>query len=237
VRGRAHAGQVQLRDRGPVVAGLEPVGAGGLPVAVGLVQPGRAAVDGAVHEQLHTVDLPQPAPSALLRHQGRDALAGVAGSAPRVQAQPQRQASLLVESGQQVEGVAVAVHDVPAGEAGGGHAAQQAGEPLEPLVEGLDRHHLVDERHGFLLEQEAGGRTVPVDDDGRGGREASDAVHTSAAQRLGAGDRAVPVEQPHQRRTTAEPPHPRANGGHNGGQETPSRPARMAPLPRSGARR
>ena len=58
VGGGLDSGLGQDPDRLGIVVRVLPVGVRGLAVAVGLVQPGRAAVDGAVDEQLDRGDAP-----------------------------------------------------------------------------------------------------------------------------------------------------------------------------------
>ena len=129
VGGDRHAATGQVPHRRGVVAGVGPERVPRLAVHVGPLQPGGAAVDRAVDVELDPVDAP-PAPAVALARrevlQPGPVRAGLAGG---VEAQPDRQLGRPLERGDQLRGVAVAVHHVRGGDPGRGHPGEDLAQP------------------------------------------------------------------------------------------------------------
>jgi hypothetical protein len=127
-----HAAGGQDLYSGRVLRGLRPQAGGGFTVCVGLLQPGRPAVDRPIDHELGAVHPPAPAGRPLLQDHLVQPVRAVAGHHERRAPPPHRQFAVRFEGAEQVFRVVLEVHRVCGGQAGGGHLPHQVQQPSPP---------------------------------------------------------------------------------------------------------
>ena len=199
VRRDLEAGVGEALDRAASRSGSGQNGSQALAVRVGLLEPGRAAVDHAVGEELHDAAAPQPPAHVAQRQLRLHLLVGRLRRHPQRDPQAHRQLVRALEVAQQVVGRRLAVHHVRAGEAERVEPLQLghvAGAQLRPAQL---RRGAQDEVLRAHLAQLAGRRSVLVADDLGVVREVARAVDLRQLERARRGERGVQVGEPHER--------------------------------------
>lgn len=195
-------GRVQLPYGGGVRVRIGPERVRPLPVAVRVLQPRRAALDGPVHEELDPVDPPVPPAPALRGDQPGQVVGVRPRHAPGREPQPHRQHGLPGHRPDQL-GVP-GVHDVRAGEPGRRHRGQQLHEPRPPDVVRRPGHDLGHQIHRRMLDEVPGGPPGKVADHLRALRERARSGHPRGGQRRAAHQGRVSVVQPEEGGRAAE---------------------------------